>query len=76
MNGLLVENVQNVNFDSFYHSIPIIKNRRSVVHYTKVDLNEGGRFGSVVKILSHTVMPKPFYMSRMLREFYLNQVEN
>lgn len=76
VNGLLVEDIQNVTFDSFYHSIPVIRNGRSVIHYTKIDLNDSGRFGTVVKILSQSVTPKPFCLSSLLRDFQISEEES
>jgi hypothetical protein len=52
INGLFVEDTKGLKFDSFYHTIPIIKNYRSVVHFIKVDMGNKSRLNTVVKILS------------------------
>ena len=57
VNGLNVDNIQGLDFSGFYDSVPIIRNNTAVVHYTKIDHSDGGRFGSVVRILSQNVQP-------------------
>ena len=69
VNGLWVEHLTNLEYQSFYNSIPIIKDNRSIIHFTKIDPLDGTRFGSVVKILSQSVTPKPFGIMNILRNF-------
>jgi len=68
--GLLIENYDHLTYTSFYNSVPLIKNNHSTVHYTRVDPCDSNRFASVVKILSQSHQPRPYYIMRILREFH------
>jgi hypothetical protein len=52
INGLLVEDLSDPHYQSFNHSIPLLKNSRSMIHYAKINFNDNGRLGTVIKILS------------------------
>jgi hypothetical protein len=67
--GLLVEDVQKLNYSSFYNAVPILRNNRAVVHYTKISISDSSRFSSVVKILKQATRPKGFNLMPILREF-------
>ena len=69
VNGLWVEHLNHLEYPSFHNSIPIIKNSRSIIHFTKIDPSDGTRFGSVVKILSQSVTPSPFGIMDIMRNF-------
>ena len=51
--------------------IPVLKNNRSAVYYTKVDLNDNNRFGLVVKMLSQSKMPKHYNLMHILDSYEL-----
>jgi len=44
--------MKKLKYSSFYSSVPIIKNYRSVVHFIRVDVSDKMRFGAVMKVLS------------------------
>lgn len=69
INGLLVEQTKDLHFSCFYQAIPVIKNYRSVVHFLKVDPNDRGRLGSVVRILSQSAMPKQLNLLQLLQDY-------
>lgn len=53
-----------------------MKSSRSVVHFSRIDLSDGSRFGSVVKILSQSAPPRPFDLMTVFREFEVHEEEN
>ena len=69
INGLLVESTNNLGYSSFYNSIPILKNSRSIIHFTKIDLTDHLRLNSVMRILSQQHLPDPYNLMSILYEF-------
>ena len=69
INGLSVYNTKELTYQCFYHAIPIIRNRRSVIHFTKVEFSDKHRFGNVIKILSHETPLVIFNINSILHDF-------
>lgn len=53
-----------------------MKSSRSVVHFSRIDLSDGSRFGSVIKILSQSAPTRPFDLMKVFREFEVHEEEN
>ena len=73
INGLLIEDTSKLTYTSFYNMIPVLKNNRSAVYYTKVDPNDCNRFSSVVKLLSQSNMPRNYNLMPILSSYELKE---
>lgn len=50
--GLPIDQGRDMDYDSFYQAVPIIKNYRSVVHYIQIEMVDKARLNLVIKVLS------------------------
>jgi hypothetical protein len=68
--GLNVEAKEDeLSEEQFCHAVPVVSNRRTVVHFLKIDVNDRNRFGLVLKVLSEDSLPQPFNINRVLERF-------
>ena len=64
--GLNVEGADIVDYSSFSNAVPIITNRKTVVHFVRIDTNDRNRFGFVIKVLTSKELPDPFDINKIL----------
>lgn len=55
--GLDIEKGAQFNTSSFCHAIPIVSNRKTVVHFVRIDRADKSRFGNIIKVLSEDRLP-------------------
>ena len=67
--GLNLEGIEAVDFKSFPHAVPIITNRKTVVHFIRIDTADRNRFGFVIKVLSAPQLPHPFDINKILLSY-------
>ena len=67
--GLNIDSLEQADYRSFCHSVPIVSNRKTVVHFVKIDGNNKKRFGFVIKVLTQDTLPSPYNVNRILQEY-------
>ena len=67
--GLNVSGRKDLSYQDFLFAVPVIANRRTVVHFVKIDTNDKNRFGSVVRVLAEEKVPLPFDINQIIGEW-------
>ena len=64
--GLNIDNTDSLDHKTFSNSVPIISNRRTVVHFVKIDTNDRNRFNFVIRVLTCDQLPSPYNTANIL----------
>ena len=67
--GLNLDALDEVNHKCLLHAVPIISNRKTVVHFIKIDSCDRHRFGCLAKVLSEEQFPPLFDINAVLSEY-------
>ena len=54
---------------TFARAVPIVNNRRTAVHFIRIDTGDRNRFGFVIKVLATSELPSPFDINPILNSF-------
>ena len=67
--GLNVSTCDVKDTRTFVHAVPIVNNRKTAIHFIKIDTEDRNRFGCVVKVLVASELPSPFDINPILNCF-------
>jgi hypothetical protein len=60
---------EEVCWQAMLGRVPLMRNRRSVVHFIRIDMADHARLNNAVRVLSQETLPRPLNIDRLFSEF-------